>query len=146
MFSKEQLIKLIQDNSLSEQEVMELLIGKYVKIMEAPESTTLTEEEYENIKGGVFIQGEFLTYTNPILCPCASSGSVRRGLLIAGNELAVYGINNSTREISLLIASTGVLSLRSLNSINGKEIPSYPANSGTFTLKCVDGVLTWVED
>ena len=30
--------------------------------------------------------------------------------------------------------------------MSGKEWPSNPSNTGTFTLKCVDGVLTWVQD
>ena len=29
---------------------------------------------------------------------------------------------------------------------NGKTIPTYPSNTGTFVLKCVDGVLTWVAE
>lgn len=147
MYSENQIKMLVQQGIDEGQiQVAQSLEGAYVKIMDAPSSTTLTEEEYENIKGGVFIQGEFLTYTNPILCPCNPSGAVRRGLIISGNELAVYAIIDSTKEISLVSASTGILAVRSVNSINGKAIPSYPSNTGTFVLKCVDGVLTWVEE
>lgn len=44
------------------------------------------------------------------------------------------------------IASYNWISLANIGWINGKEIPAYPSNTGTFVLKCVNGVLTWVQE
>lgn len=33
-----------------------------------------------------------------------------------------------------------------LKMLNGKSIPNYPSDTGTYTLKCVNGTLTWVQD
>ena len=150
MFSKEQLIKLIQDNSLSQEEVVELLVGKYVRIMEAPESTTLTDEQIAQIEEGVFINGTFLGFKNPVLCPCELYGSTYYGLIFSGGRtpnIRVYAINSATKVISLALESSNdYIRLSGVASLNNKTIPAYPSDTGTFTLKCVDGVLTWVED
>ena len=146
MFSKEQLIKLIQDNSLSQEEVVELLVGKYVRIMEAPESTTLTDEQIDQIKEGVFINGTFLTLKNPVLFPPFEVSSTLRGMIMSQVNIGVYEINLSTKVISYVAESTQRVGLSSVYSLNGKPIPAYPSSSGTFILKCVNGTLTWVEE
>lgn len=147
MFSKEQLIKLIQDNSLSQEEVVELLVGKYVRIMEAPESTTLNEDQIAQILEGCFIEGTFLSLTNPVFLPVGGeTESVYYGLILSGSGINAYYISKESKIISKYSNTVGRCDLSNISKVNGKSIPSYPADSGTFTLKCVDGVLTWVED
>ena len=38
------------------------------------------------------------------------------------------------------------LTINKVEQLNGKTIPPYPASTGSFTLKCVNGTLTWVAD
>jgi len=33
-----------------------------------------------------------------------------------------------------------------IETINGKTLPAYPPDEGTFIPKCINGVLTWVEE
>lgn len=140
--------------------------GKKVNVIDAPTSTTLTDDQINIIKEGIFINGIFLGYHNPILTPSFSQDEDQpyMGFIIGKtNEtysrsvITQYSINRSTKEISVQ-SSYGIISMgyrrledrniqiSYLGKVNGKEIPSYPANTGTFTLKCVDGVLTWVQD
>ena len=57
--------------------------GNYVKYITAPESTTLTDEEIANIIDGVFIEGTFLGYKNPVLFPAGDNGSSYKGLILS---------------------------------------------------------------
>ena len=144
MFSEKQIQGLAQEQALdiSVEKINELAVRK----ISAPESTTLTDEEIETINKGIFIEGTFLGYTNPVLFPTLETGSAYRGILIAGSSLGVYVINKTTKGISLVSETTKLLNARSIGSVNGKSLPDYPADSGTFVLKCVDGTLTWVEE
>lgn len=45
-----------------------------------------------------------------------------------------------SRGIEMFMFSNGSLYFK------GKILPAYPSNTGTWTLKCVNGTLTWVED
>ena len=66
MYSEEQLKKLIEEYGMTEEEVEaivgEATTGKFVKIIPAPSSTTLTEEQYNDIINGVFIEGTDMNY------------------------------------------------------------------------------------
>lgn len=125
--------------------------GKKVNVIDAPASTTLTDELIEKIIGGIFINGQFLLGTSPVMFPAHQVGNEYRGLMIhAGsyNEytfICGYKINITTKIISRDEEHVNII-LNNISTINGKELPNYPANTGTFTLKCVDGVLTWVQD
>ena len=157
MFSKKQIEEMIEEGSLSPEEVQEMLIGKYVRIMDAPESTTLTDEQIDQIKEGVFINGTFLALKNPILCPASEYSGSLYGAVIGSNESAgatffvYYKIVLSTKVITLNtegieISRSGNTNIPNLKNLNGKTFPNYPSATGTFVLKCVDGVLTWVEE
>ena len=127
--------------------------GQVVHKMTAPSSTTLTDEEIAKIVDGVFIEGTFLGATNPVLCPASIYNNDYYGFIIA--QMGIYG---NTRVTHYRIkADTKVISLYENNgfgfgyagvvsSMNGKSIPAYPSDTGTFTLKMVNGVLTWVSD
>ena len=133
------------------------LYGKFVRLMDAPESTTLTDEQISQIKEGVFINGTFAGYLNPILCPCRQHSQDLIGLIISpdgygtwASFVGIYKINTTSKVFSVntpkITFNDSKVDIGSLGKVNNKNIPSYPANTGTFTLKCVDGVLTWVQD
>ena len=126
--------------------VKQLLVGSYVRIMNAPASTTLTEDELNQVLEGCFVEGTFLTIKNPVFMPPRDEGTNYRGVVLGEDKVGAYNIVKSTGVITLLSSSVGVVELQSMRSINGKSIPSYPASTGTFVLKCIDGVLTWVAE
>lgn len=150
MFSEKQIKEFIQylSTDIAQQQISALAVRK----IPAPESTTLTDEEIALIQDGVFIEGEFLNFKNPVLFPAGESATLIRGIIICTNAtagasmLGCYSINKSAKTISVLQNTIPQVNLQSINQFNGKSVPSYPANTGTFVLKCVDGVLTWVEE
>ena len=123
---------------------------KYVKIIPAPKSATLTDEEMELITKGVFIEGIFLNYVNPVFFPSTLSSGTYYGMVITSTDglpfIRSYIINASTKEITLQTNFQRRIYLRNIADINGKPLPTDPSNTGTFTLKMVDGNLAWVED
>ena len=144
MFSEKQIKEFIQflSTDIAQTQINAMAVRK----MAAPESTTLTDDEVEMIKGGVFIEGEFLGYKNPVLLPPKDGETNYAGLVITGTGLKAYQIVKSTKVISLYAVTVRVSELASIGYFNGKNVPNFPSNTGTYTLKCVDGVLTWVED
>ena len=132
------------------------LANLFVHKMEAPTSQNLTEAQREQIISGVFMEGTFLGLKNPIFFPAVQTTYNYYGLVIgldAQNqtifeiyliEVASDQINH--RNVSMFINTSGEIELPFLTSIKGKYIPNYPSDTGTFTLKCVNGVLTWVQD
>ena len=148
MFSENQIKALVQEG-LDEGQISaaKSLIGKYVRIMDAPESTTLTDEQIAQILEGCFIEGTFLSLVNPVFLPVGGeTENVYYGLILHGSGTSAYYITKSTKAITKYPNTTGRWELSNISNINGKSIPSYPANTGTFVLKCIDGVLTWVEE
>ena len=109
------------------------LFGKFVKIIDAPESTTLTDEQIADIINGVFINGVFLNYKNPVLFPAGDSGSYYKGVIMSGYpdagafSIQIYRINKTTKEIA---ATDGdrIVTLGGIYSLNGKFIPDFPYN------------------
>lgn len=133
----------------------------YVRKMDAPTSTTLTDEQINLIKEGMFINGTFLGYKNPVLFPADSyyAGGPIGGFIIGQSgdrsRLARYTINNKVIGVSTSVeigygdndsGSTLVLKGAKINFM-GKDFPAYPDDAvNTYTLKLVAGVLTWVQD
>ena len=144
MFSEKQLKEL--GIKISQEQINALAVRK----IKAPSSSTLTEEEYNQIIKGTFIEGSFLGYENPVLFPAGFFGTDDRyatGIFIGGgysSKIQSYLIDSTTNIIEL--TTNNYISLIGLSNVNGKNIPAYPSPLGTFTLKCVDGTLTWVED
>ena len=58
------------------------------------------------------------------------------GVGLANTNSGIYAFGNN---LSIGNTSTTI-------SIKGKQLPSNPSNTGTFVLKCIDGVLTWVQE
>lgn len=151
--------------SLDNEKVLEVIAGawgkggKKVNVIDAPSSTTLTDEEVELFKNGIFINGLYLGLKNPIILPSGESAGNYLGWFIAGDGVNItlayigtYMINKTSKVISIknkLLTyqfANSTLEIKNVSAINEKEFPSYPTNTGTFTLKCVDGVLKWVQD
>ena len=59
--------------------------GKKVNVIDAPSSAVLTDEQFAKIKDGVFINGDFLGYKNPIMCPAALTTGLLIGHLPSNN-------------------------------------------------------------
>lgn len=114
-----------------------------VRKIPAPESTTLTEEEFEIIKDGVFIEGSFLTVANPVLYPPYKDGDYWYGIFIGGASFGRYAIKDDTRVISMSGEASRSLQLRSIAAINGKTYPSYPASDVRKHFISDNGILKW---
>lgn len=71
---------------------MDALYGVFVRIINAPTSTTLTDEQVDIIKEGVFVNGDFLGLHNPVLCPGHADGYFIYGTLIGENSIQSYTI------------------------------------------------------
>lgn len=110
------------------------LFGKFVKIINAPSSTTLTDEEKQNIIDGSFMEGNFLGYKNPLFCPAELYQGVWYGIFIASKDtgdsvIREYGINDSTNVVTL--ETSNRISMNAIYSFNGKEIPTFPNSPST---------------
>lgn len=160
------------DGLLKKQALAGLFDGKYVRIMTIPESTTLTDEQIAQFVEGGFMNGVFLGLINPVFFPVVkdsygsyicgfvfgktpTGSSVLSAYWISGskviqlytqNPIIELGPGNATGRIDVKLISNKIRYNSGDLEILNKKIPSYPSNTGTFTLKCVDGVLTWVAD
>lgn len=174
MVTAEEIIDLIKEHGATPEQIAEiveeLVTGHYVQVIDAPESTTLTEEEFERVKEGVFVNGNFLGLQNPVFYPAQKTGETTWKGIIMGTDTGAYHtfyvreyLVNSSRVISF--TSEGSISLAIgtnaggpstlgnsgktfrawLNTINNKALPNYPANTGRFTYKFINGTLTWQE-
>ena len=159
MFSENQLIELIKKYGGDIDKIKEELLGSFVRIMDAPKSTTLTDEQIAQIREGVFINGNFLGYHNPILIPAQPVGVLDGyygGLLIGTTEYPQQGpvikgfsintskvIAASTNEISFNVGYSGRITIKGLYSLNDKLFPNYPSNDNIGHLICRKGTLQW---
>lgn len=121
-------------------------------------NNTLTQAQYDLITNGkpTLIMGSISISSepleNPIISPMTIGNSNTFGLLVAtvsNGRSWIYQlqINNSSKVISLGSSGAGnQIRIAGLEAVNGKYLPAYPANTGTFVLKCVNGVLTWVAE
>ena len=114
-------------------------------------NNTLTQAQYDLITNGkpTLIMGTLFNRNNSILFSGGVDGVNYYGYIISfayGNiDLASYLINTSTKIISFVNNVNSRIHLFG-NSLNGKQLPAYPASTGTFVLKCIDGTLTWVAE
>lgn len=112
--------------------IYQSLFGKFVKIMEAPAGTTLTDEQKENIVNGVFINGIFLDYKNPIFFPATKSGNYYYGIYAGPyNETAYTILGQYQINPDNSIVDRGVygnIELRCISAFNGKIVPNFPSS------------------
>lgn len=124
----------------------------FVGLTEVPASATLTDEQVEEFKEGHFTEGEFIGLKNPVFFPAKYFGSrYYAGMVIglvtgSGSETIIGCYLIDTNDNSIILTPNRYLDLRSVYNFNGKAVPPYPDNTGTFVLKCVNGNLTWVEE
>lgn len=120
-------------------------------LISAPSSTTLTDAEILSITSGCQIDGNFLNLIKPTFYPARllGGGAIYRGLVIgfgvSGSQtVRLYEINTGTK----VIANSGTkqIDLVNVDTFNGKSIPNYPSNTGTFNIKQINGALTWVDN
>lgn len=117
--------------------------GKKVNRIDAPSSTVLTDEEFDKIISGIFINGDFLGYKNPILSPATyvagESAYFGNFLSIGSNGVTIYcqyKINDS-KVISLyseqritMEPGDRKLTIEAYTlSVRGKTIPPYPTTN-----------------
>ena len=142
MYSQNELISLIEEygGHITPEDIQEMfdegnvsLKGLYVQIISAPTSTTLTADEVEYFKEGVFIEGNFLNLHNPVVFPARlhEGSNTLRGGIIGDNqygqlEICVYTIDSSN-EISIarpiFLNTTGQVGILNLYSVNGFAYP-----------------------
>lgn len=85
--------------------------GKKVNVIAPPASTTLTDEEISQINEGVFINGEFLGFKNPVLFPSIQNPSgefLSTGIIFgsASNGQDTYIRNYRITHNKLILFST----------------------------------------
>ena len=118
------------------------------------ESNILSQAQYDLITNGkpTLLIGNYRGYSNAVLLPTKASGASDYGnaFVMAGSGVGTiigFLINQNSKEMSWRTGyNSNATSIQSLFQLNGKIIPAYPADTGTFVLKCVGGVLTWVEE
>ena len=111
-------------------------------------NNTLTQAQYDLITNGkpTLISGTYRGWENCLLVYSTPQTSYVNGLCLVGGTGGVicgYRITRSTLELSI---NNGSVYFYNIGSLNGKTIPAYPSNTGTFVLKCVNGTLTWVAE
>ena len=146
------------------------LYGKFVRILNASELVNpLTADQIDIIKEGVFIEGvlgkPYFYHKNPLLFPPSEYQGILYGIALGVKstddgstgpytqfDVYKYTIDASgnlaynVNQVAIIGQSGGGTTSLSLDNLNGKNIPHYPSSIGTFVLKCIDGVLTWVEE
>ena len=108
-------------------------------------NNTLTQEQYNLITNGkpTLIKGVWSSYNNLILLPPRDNSTYFE---YAGfdryktTKIVVYSDKRITTSTAAFIQ------LQNIDWINGKAIPGYPSNTGTFNLKQIDGTLTWTKE
>ena len=119
------------------------------EVIEAPASTTLTDDEYATLTNGKSHQivGTFLGYKNPILFASNLRSPEDIGILFGLDTISsvcnavVYSINSSTKVIS--IPTSRYLAIKNLWQVNGKIIPNYPVGNDKFDLIYSNGAIDW---
>lgn len=129
-------------------------------IIPTPSSATLTNDEAEAIRSGGVVKGNINglgNFQNYVFFPAGElfSGYYMGFVVVSRNgysKLYQYAINDSTNLITFYgnknidIDSASNISITGLNNINGKTLPAYPSNTGSFIFKSVDGALSWDAD
>ena len=149
--------------------VLEVLAGAWgkgnrkVNVIDAPASTTLSDELYNIIKDGVFMKGTFAGYYNPVIFPFTPE-QVNTGFIIGVHnnriKLSCYSINPTTKVFTVgteLIQAwssgdqismyAGYMVTRNLTAsslkLSNKDFPEYPANTESKVLVCDLGTLKY---
>lgn len=116
-------------------------------------NNTLSQEQYDLFTNGkpILIKGTIQGYVNPIITNIKAHGNLQIATYIAYSSSSIDFIAGRC----VILADNTIRFDNNVFSINtnseaitfkGKTIPAYPASTGTFVLKCIDGTLTWVAE
>lgn len=131
--------------------------SEVVKIMPAPASTTLTDDEITQIINGIHINGTFLGYVNPVLFPArVTDATYYLGLLCGASENAVavervYRINKTTKVIDAAPYTSSVFSVNGkayiyIASLNNATFPeTNPSGTEPYDLTIANGIYSFRE-
>ena len=115
------------------------------KVMTAPTSTTLTDEQINTIINGCVVYGTWLGNLNLVFLPYGGdNANVYWGLYFYGEGMRAYSINKTTKVISIYGDAAARWRLYSIGYINGKQLPAYPNDSATYNFKYENNQLAWV--
>ena len=116
-----------------------------------PEQNTLIRNGKPTLLNGTFSG----TFINTVILPGYVYNAVYYATAISSDstgstrifEIIIYNSNLyiATSGSYQVIGRDGKLSA-TISYLNNKQFPAYPSSTGTFVLKCVDGVLTWVAE
>jgi len=119
-------------------------------------NNTLTQAQYDLITNGkpTLIKGTILGITNLLLVKQSHStggGGLDRILGIYPENYGVikeslFNINSSfviSKYLDLLEFNANKMNISNIGYVNGKLIPAYPSNTGTFGFKSINGTLSW---
>ena len=109
-------------------------------------NNTLTQAQFDLITNGkpTLILGIYLGYKNLIIISYWNEyATTWRSMAISQGQMFSVLLNTTTMTLS---TGSNDLVLNNIAKLNNKTLPNYPANTGTFVLKCVDGTLTWVQE
>lgn len=114
------------------------LYGKFVRVIDPPESTTLTDEEIELFEGGVFVNGNFLGTNYPVLFPTADIYQAKKGWLISTNfqtpSTAAFAIFEYTIDMNSKIITRDTTPIFQYDGYHvsyylfKKHFPTYPSD------------------
>lgn len=146
--------ELVSDQSI----VIDELKNQTLNVINSNEilNNTLTETQLSLIINGkpTLIKGNLVISSRSMSDIFIISAKLQSGLLVAcafstGASSIIQQVDlitNANRVLSIGASQYYGLILNNIREINGKPLPVYPASTGSFTLKCVDGVLSWVTD
>jgi len=108
----------------------------------------LTDEQIAKIINGkpTKIFGTYLEVSNPFIISVQDAGTFYRGWYAGDNKLCVFTLNKTSKVISKQAGYTQTQNLECIYSINGKTLPAYPSNTGTFVNKMINGTWSWAEE
>lgn len=126
------------------------LFGKYVRIINASDlSSPLTAEQVEILKQGVFVNGNYAGFINPVIFPFErtySTGFIMGRGGDGHSKISVYNITSSN--VFQILVDRFISYYNYRQWLFGNQYPSLPQDQTdkTYALKLVNGTLTWVEE
>ena len=108
-------------------------------------NNTLTQDQYDLITNGkpTLIKGNWGSYSDLFLLPPRNNTTYFEYIGFDRYRTVKINVFNN---LTISSSTAPFIQLQNIDWINGKAIPPYPSNTGTFTMKCVDGTLSWQQE
>lgn len=145
----------LQKNSVDVATITQI-IGKYFPFMDAPSSTTLTDEQKAQILSGCCVKGVFLTLNNPLFFPASGGfGGNRTMGFVIGNQgasfyFSAYAFNQNSNVIYVYqtlfeyVQGYGRINFPTNRlSIGNRDVPSNPPATGSYIYKFINDHFVW---